>query len=98
MTLYAGGISFLLIAATYYIVDVKKWGGSLEWIKWFGMNSIAVYVISHVLGFESITTSLLHGLNHHIGDFYPFVIDLANSFILILIIRYMYKNRIFLKV
>ena len=98
MTLYAGGISFLLIAATYYIVDVRKWGGKLEWIKWFGMNSIAVYVISHVFGFESITESVLHGLKHHVGDLYPFIIDFANSLILILIMRYMYRNRIFLKV
>ena len=98
MTLYAGGISFLLIAATYYIVDVRKWGGKLDWVKWFGMNSIAVYVISHIFGFESITESVLYGLKHHVGDIYPFIIDLANSIILILIMRYMYRNRIFLKV
>ncbi|MBO5471607.1 MAG: DUF5009 domain-containing protein [Bacteroidales bacterium] len=98
MTLYAGGLSFLLIAAVYYIVDVRKWGGEWNWAKWFGMNSIAVYVISHVLNFNSISTSLLHGLEHLTGVMYPFIIDLANSLILILIMRYMHKHRMFLKV
>ena len=75
-----------------------KWGGEWNWAKWFGMNSIAVYVISHVLNFNSISTSLLHGLEHLTGVMYPFIIDLANSLILILIMRYMHKHRMFLKV
>ena len=98
MTLYAGGLSFILLAAVYYLVDVRKWGGEWNWVKWFGMNSIAVYVISHVVNFTSVTESLLHGLRHLTGNLYPFMIDFGNALILILIMRYMYKKKLFLKV
>lgn len=98
MTLYSGGICFLLMAATYYVVDVRKWGGDMEWIKYFGMNSIAAYMIANALDFSSVTESLIYGLKDIAGNFYPVLVALGNVCILFFIMRLMYKNRIFLKV
>lgn len=96
MTLYAGGISFLLIALCYYVVDVLGWHKGLDWLKYYGKNSITAYCIGEVIIFSSVSESLLHGL----GDWswYPVVIALANSLILFFILRYLYKKEIFLKV
>ena len=98
MTLYSGGICFLLIALTYYLVDVKGWGGEMRWIKYFGMNSIAAYVIAHVCNFSSLTSGLLFGFEHLTGNFYPVILVIAKVSILFLIMRYLYNNKIFLKV
>ena len=98
MTLYSGGICFLLMAATYYVVDVKKWGGDMEWIKYFGMNSIAAYMIANMVDFSSVTTSFIYGLEHIVGGYYPVLVSFGNVCVLFLIMRLLYKNRIFLKV
>ena len=98
MTLYSGGICFLLMGATYYIVDVRRWGGEMEWIRYFGMNSIAAYMIGVMVDFSSVSESFLHGLEQYAGGFYPVLIETGNVCILFLILRLMYKNKIFLKV
>ena len=53
MTLYSGGICFLLIGLTYYLVDVKKWGRGLSWLKIYGMNAITAYVTGELLHMDS---------------------------------------------
>ena len=98
MTLYSGGICFLLMAATYYVVDIRKWGGNMEWIKYFGMNSIAAYMIANAVDFSSVTESFIYGLKDIVGNFYPVLVAMGNVFILFLIMRMMYKHKIFLKV
>lgn len=98
MTLFSGGICFILIAAVYYIVDVKGWSKGLEWVKYFGMNSIAAYVIGEVIVFSSVSNSLLHGFEQWLGTGYPVLVASANVTILFLILRLMYKSKIFLKV
>ena len=76
------------------------WGKSkgLEWLKYFGMNSIVAYCIGEVINFSSVSRSLLHGFEHLTGDYYPLVITLGNVAILFIILRVMYKKGIFLKV
>lgn len=98
MTLYSGGICFLLIAATYYVVDVRRWGGEMEWIKYFGMNSIAAYMLANAVNFSSVTESFIYGLKHIVGGYYPVLVALGNVCILFFIMRLMYKNKLFLKV
>ena len=97
MTLYSAGFCSLALALVYLIVDV--WGKSkgLNWLKFFGMNSIAAYCIGEVINFSSVSKSLLHGFSHLTGDYYQLIITLGNVTILFLIMRLMYKKGIFLK-
>ncbi len=97
MTLYSGGICCLALAVVYFVVDV--WGKSkgLNWLKYFGMNSIAAYCIGEVINFSSVSKSLLHGFEGLTGDYYSLVVTVANVTILFLILRLMYKRGIFLK-
>ena len=96
MTLFSGGICFLLTAFTYFIVDVKGWKKGLSFLKWFGMNSIAAYCIGEVIEFRSVSESLLHGFDAWAG--YPILIAIGNTVILTIIIMLMYKRKVFLKV
>lgn len=96
MTLYSGGICFLLVALTYYIVDVREWHKGLDWLKIYGMNAITAYCIGEMISFTSVSESLLHGLAG-LG-WYPVIIAFANASILFGILYVMYKNKVFLKV
>lgn len=98
MTLLAGGFSCIMMAITYYIVDVKGWSKGLNWLKYFGMNSIFAYCIGEVINFSSISKSVLYGFNDILGEFYPVLIATSNVIILLLILRHLYKKNIFFKV
>ena len=96
MTLYAGGISFLLLALTYYLVDVRGWHKGLDWLKIYGMNAITAYTVAHVFNFSSVSESLFYSLEGH--TWYPVLIAFANASIVFGILWLMYRKKLFLKV
>ena len=96
MTLFSGGICFLLIALTYYLVDVRGWHKGTDWLKIYGMNAITAYCIGEIVEFSSVSESLLHGFGAF--SWYPVLIAFANASILFGILYLMYKRKIFLKV
>jgi len=98
MTLFAGGISFILISGFYYHIDVKSRGKWLHWLKFYGMNSITAYMIGEVINFSSVSKSILFGFENILGMYYPMLITTANAFILFFILRALYKRGIFFKV
>uniref|UniRef100_A0AB33JVF7 DUF5009 domain-containing protein n=1 Tax=Prevotella sp. GTC17262 TaxID=3236797 RepID=A0AB33JVF7_9BACT len=97
MTLFAGGICFLLMALFFYVVDMRGWNKGTQWLKYYGMNSLAAYFLGEYLNFRSIPNSLLYGLEQFLGEYYPVVGTAANVGIVYLIIRWMYKQGIFIK-
>ena len=98
MTLFAGGICFLLIAAFHYWIDLKGRSKGLEWLKIYGMNSITAYVIGEVVNFRSIPDSLTFGLESIIGEgWYQVWLSFANFSIVFFILWIMFKRRIFIK-
>ena len=101
-TLFSGGICFLLTAAFSWVIDVKgyrKWAFPLVVI---GMNSIAAYLIAHL--FERFTFS---SLRIHLGPdafrilgpgLEPFLLGSAVLLIYWLILYWMYRRKLFLKI
>jgi len=98
MTLYTGGICFLLLALFYYWIDVRGKSSKLNWLKIYGMNSIVAYVLGMVINFRCIATSLFFGLESYLGSYYPAWITFVNYSILFLILRFLYQRAIFLRV
>ena len=96
MTLFSGGICFLLTAFTYYLVDVRGWHKGADWLKIYGMNAITAYCIGEVVRFTSVSESLLHGFGSL--PCYPVIIAFADAAILFGILAVMYKHKVFLKV
>lgn len=101
-TLFSGGWCFLLLAAFYYVVDV------LQWKRWafplvvIGMNSIAAYVIAHLFEefiLKNLVTHLGRGPFQFFGAAYePFVHGAAALVIMWLILYWMYRRKLFLKI
>jgi predicted acyltransferase len=93
------GISTLLLAIFYLVIDV--WGYS----KWafffivFGVNSIAIYMMAHMFDFSLIGNILVGGLSSlfqsNVGDFIKAV---AAMMVMWLIMYYMYIKKTFIKI
>ncbi len=96
MTLWSGGLCFLLMGLFYYLVDYKDWSKGLNWLKIYGMNSIIAYTLGGmVVNFRSIANSLLWGgLEKYVGDYYGAILTFANFTILFLILNLMYRMRV----
>lgn len=101
-TLYSGGWCFLLLAAFYYVVDVrerKRWAFPLVVV---GMNSIAMYVMAHYLApivERSLKTNLGENFFDRVGGVYgPILEQSAVLFFLWLACWWMYRRKLFLKI
>lgn len=98
MTLYTGGLSFLVLAFFYYRIDVKQKTRGWGWLKIYGMNSIVAYVLGMVVNFRCIASSLLFGLEQYLGVWYSPLITLVNYGILFILLLQLKRSAIFIRV
>ena len=101
-TLFSGGWCFLLLAAFYAAVDLAD-GRRLAFpLVVIGVNSIAAYLIAHLFeGFidGALRTHLGAGAFAAFGGAYePFVMGCAILFFYWLILFWMYRRKIFLRI
>lgn len=98
--LLTAGISFVLLSIFYYTIDVKKWtNGIASWkitfFKVIGMNSITIYLGTRIINFGTIAGFFVGWLGGAWGEW---VIILGAITVEWLILYYLYRNRIFLRV
>lgn len=98
MTLLSGGCCFLLMSLFYYWIDCKGHTRGLEWLKFYGMNSITAYMLGETINFRCIARSVSYGLESYLGEYYSVWLTFCNFLIIFLILRLMYRWRIFLKI
>ncbi len=101
-TLYSGGWCFLLLAGFYAVMDLwerKSWAFPLVVI---GMNSIAAYCIAHLFDsfiYKNLTTHLGQNAFKIAGGIYePLLHGAAVLFVFWLILYWMYRRKIFLRI
>ena len=96
--LYSGGLCYLLLALFYLVIDVlgfKKWAFGFVVI---GMNSIAVYMVTHVFNFRHIGDIFVSGLDKWCGPWQDFIHAVAAFAVIWLILWWMYRKKTFIKV
>ena len=100
--LFSGGGCFLLLAAFYAVIDfqnLKRWSFPLAVI---GMNSIAAYCMAHLFeGFigKALRTHLWNDAFKLLGDaFEPLLHGAALLFVLWLMLFWMYRRKLFLRI
>jgi heparan-alpha-glucosaminide N-acetyltransferase len=101
-TLFSGGVCFFFLAAFSWIVDVKgyrRWAFPLVVV---GMNSIAAYLLVHLCE-ESIISNLHINLGHQLFRIFgpglePLMLGIAVMLLYWLILFWMYRKRIFLRI
>ena len=101
--LVAGGWSLCLLAACYYLVDIRGWWGGCQPFLWIGMNPIVLYLASSLLGFYELARRLAGGSVAAWCDvIHPGLGELALALValgLVLVLaRFLYRRQIFLRV
>jgi predicted acyltransferase len=101
-TLFSGGLCFYFLAVFSWVIDVKsnrRWAFPLVVV---GMNSIAAYLISDLFG-ESIRRNLHINLGDRIFQLFgtalePLMFGIVTLSIYWLILFWMYRRKIFLRI
>lgn len=96
--LFSGGLSYLLLAAFYLVIDVLGYRTWAFWLKVIGMNAIAVYMATHLYDFRNIGNIFIGGLDKWTGDWFFFVQACAGFAVVWLILYWMYRNKTFIKI
>jgi len=98
MTLWAAGWSYLLLGLFYLLIDV------IGWRRWafpfvvIGMNAITIYVLNRFIPFRTIAENLVGGLAKHLGAAGPFTVWSVSVSLAWLLLYYLYRQRIFLRI
>jgi predicted acyltransferase len=97
--LQVGGISLILLALFYYVIDVR---GYKKWAFFFsviGMNSILIYMAGGFIDWDYTTDSIFHWLIQWVGD--PFnIVVFAVCYLLVkwAFLYFLYQEKVFLRV
>lgn len=101
-TIFSGGCCFLLMALFYAMIDVRGWRRWAFPLVVIGMNSIAAYCFSHLFGefFQSaLNTNISPRFFTMFGDaLAPFVNGSLVLLLLWLVLFWMYRRKLFLKI
>jgi predicted acyltransferase len=93
------GITTLLLASFYLIIDV---GGYSKWAFFFvvfGANSIAIYMMAHLFDFRLIGNIFVGGFSSlFASNVQDFIQAVAAMVVMWLIMYWMYRNKTFIKI
>lgn len=98
MAVVAAGYSFLLMGAFFWFYDCRHYTFGLDFLRVYGLNSLAAYTMEEMINFRSIPHSLFYGLQQYVGDFYPCVLVLGQAVVIYLILVALRRLNIFIKV
>jgi predicted acyltransferase len=101
-TLFSAGVCFLFLAAFCWVIETKKQKGWAFPLVVIGMNSIAAYCIAHLME-EFIIGALHTNLGPHFFAFLgsglePFLEGAAVLFCYWMVLYWMYRRKLFLKI
>jgi len=95
--LVAGGLSLLLLALFYWVIDVK---GYSKWAFFFiviGMNPITIYFLQRFVDFNGIAEFFLAGAVEHADLLKPLILAFGVVLTKWLFLWLLYRHRIFFK-
>jgi len=96
--LLTSGISFLLLCAFFWIIDVrgyKKWAFPFIVI---GLNPITIYIAQGIFDFGIIANIFIHGFAGSFGSFKPVFYQFSIILVKWFFLYFLYRKRIFLRV
>lgn len=97
--LHTGGLSLILLALFYYVIDVlgyKRWS---YFFRIIGMNSILIYISGRFINWEYATNGFFQWLGQLAGDpFNAVVMAVCFVFVKWMFLYVLYRAKIFLRV
>jgi predicted acyltransferase len=96
--LVACGLSSLLFALFFLIIDVIGWRLWAQPFVWIGVNPIAVYMLHNLVDMEALAKRFVGGqLNGYFGEYGPLAIAIVELLITLGVAWFLYRRRIFLR-
>ncbi|MEG1635243.1 MAG: DUF5009 domain-containing protein [Rikenellaceae bacterium] len=96
---FVGGLSMLLFAMFYYVIDVCNYR---KWTLFFtviGMNSITIYIGQRIIDFDTSTNFLFGGIINHVPQqAQPLIVSLGYTACCWIFLYILYRKKMFLKV
>jgi predicted acyltransferase len=88
----------ILLALFYTVIDVIKFRTWAFFFVVIGVNAITIYVAQAIIPFDVIARNVFGGLARVSGTYQPLVLPIGEVLIEWLLLFYLYRNRIFLRV
>ena len=100
--LVAGGWSAVLLGAFYFVIDVMGWRGWAKPFIWIGANALTIYFVSRLVDFNAVSRWFFGGeIAESLESWLPglsiLVLALTGSTLCILLCRFLYVRKIFLR-
>lgn len=98
-TLLTGGISIMLFAIFYWMIDVKEWRKWAFFFRVIGLNSITIYMAQAIINFYGISDFFLGGIASKLPkDIGWLMISMGYVALCWLFLYFLYRKKVFLKV
>ena len=95
----AGSISFALMGAFYWIIDVHGWRKWAFFFKVIGMNALTIYLLQWAWSFHTLSTKVFGGTAGLLPDAWGALVIAAGAVLLRwLVLLFLYRHKIFLRV
>ena len=96
--LVAGGWSLLLLAAFYYVIDVR--GGKRGTLFWqvIGLNPLTIYMAQEIIDFGKIAAFFLGGLQSHLPALDPLILLTGVLAAKWLFLYFLHRQKIYLRI
>ncbi len=98
-TLQCGGLSMILMAVFYYLIDILGYQKWAFFFKIIGMNSILIYLSGVFINWSYTTEALFHWLGQIVGEPYD-AVGMVFCFLAVQwgFLYFLYKKEVFLRV
>jgi predicted acyltransferase len=94
----AGGISMMLMALFYWIIDVRKWQDWTFFFRVIGLNSITIYLLTRIVRFRPISEFFFGGIIKKTGINSDLAIVIGMLALEWCVLYFFYRKKIFLRV
>ena len=82
----------------YLAIDIWGWRGWAQPFVWIGANPIAIYMLHNLVDIDKIAQRFVGGeLNEYFGPYGQLIVALIGMLIMIVIARFLYQRRVFLR-
>jgi len=97
--LVAGGYSCILLSVFYLIVDIWKFRIWARPFIWIGMNSLTIYLVTNIVDFHDLAERFVGGdVAVACGRYSELVTTVVSLALCLLVVRFLYRKQIFLRV
>ena len=95
--LFAAGWSLLLLAAFYWIIDVRKCSGWAFFFVVIGANPITIYFLQNFVNFDGIANFFVGGIAEYTGIIKPLIPAFSTLMVKWLLLCVLFRHKIYFK-